>query len=225
MTRQYPLPLPHREAMDADDFMVTSSNADAAAWINRWPDWPAHCLAVYGPSGSGKTHLAQVWQKYSGAQVITLAELTSENRLAEGNYILDGADTVAGNAGQEEALFHLYNRLRDAKSFLLLTATLAPAQWNLGLADLRSRLSSIPSVAIAAPDEELLSAMLLKQFMDRQIDLGIEVVNYLLPRIERTPEAIRNLVTKLDQVSLAEGRRITTAMARKLLEDQDFLNR
>src|SRR5579862_1095957 len=61
MPGQYPLPLPHREAMEAEDFLTTSSNREAAAWVERWPTWPSHCLALYGPSGSGKTHLVNVW--------------------------------------------------------------------------------------------------------------------------------------------------------------------
>ena len=89
--------------------------------------------------------------------------------------------------------------------------------------DLRSRLLSVPSVAIKAPDDALLSALLIKQFRDRQIDVSSDVVDYLLPRITRTPASIRALVQALDRASLAEGRGITVALARKLIEDQGFL--
>ena len=222
MSRQYPLPLPHDEAMEADDFMVTSSNREAAAWIGRWPEWPAHCLVIYGPSGSGKTHLAQVWQKQTGARTLNPADLENSRDETSRNFIIDDAEKIAGHAAQEEAVFHLYNRLREAGKFLLLTGAEAPAQWKLGLADLRSRLTSVPAVAIAAPDDELLSALLIKQFRDRQVALGADVVDYLLPRVERSPAAIRNLVQALDSASLAEGRKITVAMARKFLDDQSF---
>lgn len=224
MMRQYPLPLPHAEAMAADDFMVAASNRDAAAWIERWPDWPAHCLILYGPSGSGKTHLAHVWQQRSGAQALEITDLAGprpEN--TDKNFLIDDAGKTAGVAAQEEALFHLYNRIKEQGGFLLLTAAQAPAQWNIGLADLRSRLLSVPAAGIAAPDDELVSALLIKQFSDRQVDLGADVIDYLVPRMERTPAAIRALVTALDRASLAEGRRITIALARKLLEDQGFL--
>lgn len=229
MMRQYPLPLPHHEAMEADDFMVTASNHEAAAWLERWPDWPSHCLAIHGPAGSGKTHLARMWQTRSHARALGVADLETQNleiALSGTSAIaIDDADKVAGNPAYEEALFHLYNRLGETRGFLLLTATQAPAQWKLGLPDLRSRLTSVPTAAIAVIDDELLSALLIKQFRDRQIGLGMEVVEYLLPRVERSPAAIRALVNALDHASLAEGRRITIAMARKFLEDQGFLIR
>ena|ERR1700722_10743701 len=215
--RQYPLPLPHNEAMEAHDFMATSSNSEAIAWIERWPDWPAHCLVIYGPSGSGKTHLMNVWLSRSGGATKTNDTIAASGA-SGGAFAIDDADQAAGNAAREEALFHFFNRLRDTKGSLLLTARNAPAQWNIQLPDLRSRLASIPAVAIKGPDDELISALLIKQFRDRQIDLGADVLDYLLSRIERSPAAIRKLVTDLDRASLAEGRKITVALARRLLE-------
>lgn len=221
MTKQYPLPLPHHEAMDVDDFMVTSSNREAIAWIDAWPAWPAHCLIIHGPTGSGKTHLAHVWLTRSHGKSVTLDELTAQSagELIVSNRIIaiDNADKVAGHPAREEALFHLYNLLRETKGFLLLTAQRAPAQWHISLADLRSRLSSVTAATLTAPDDTLLSAMLIKQFRDRQIDIGMDVINYLLPRIERSPAAVRDIVTALDRASLAEARGITVALARRIL--------
>ena len=55
---QLPLDLPVRSAMNAAGFVVSDSNHDAVAWLDRWPDWPNGILAIYGPPGCGKTHLA-----------------------------------------------------------------------------------------------------------------------------------------------------------------------
>lgn len=226
-TRQYPLPLPHQNSMGADDFMVTSSNQDAAAWLEKWPEWQSHASVIYGPSGSGKTHLAHLWQNRSSAQPISVENLTAQDAtsLCATNKIIlfDDADKIAGDAAAEEALFHLYNHIREAGGSLLLTAQQAPAQWQIKLPDLRSRLSSISAIAISAPDDALLSALLIKQFRDRQIDISTDVIDYLLPRIPRTPAAIRALVTAMDRASLAEGRGISIALARRLIEDESFL--
>jgi DnaA regulatory inactivator Hda len=221
MTRQYPLPLPHREAMEADDFMVTASNGEAAAWLDKWPDWPAHCLVIYGPAGAGKTHLAHVWQAQAAARLIDAKTIAEEDiaTLKAQAVAIDDAEKAAGERAREEALLHLYNMLRENKGYLLLTARQAPAHWEIGLPDLRSRLLAVPAVALGAPDDELVAALLVKQLRDRQIEVGMEVIDYLVPRLDRTPEAIRKLVAALDRASLAEGRRITVALARKVLDD------
>lgn len=222
MTRQYPLPLPHREAMEADDFMVTASNREAIAWIDKWPEWPAHCLVIYGPSGAGKTHLSHVWQAKSRAKMVPANTLAAEDpgALIVSNRMIaiDDAEAVATKAAHEKNLLHLYNLIREAKGFLLLTAQHAPAQWRLALPDLRSRLTSIPAIALGAPDDALLSALLIKQFRDRQIDISMDVVDFLLPRVTRTPGTIRDMVTALDRASLAEGRGITIALAKRILD-------
>ena len=219
MSLQYPLPLPHREAMGADDFLVADSNREAVAWIDRWPEWPRPCVILYGPTGSGKTHLAQVWRTRSKAERGQTDPTAGRALAGTQPIVIDDADTVAGEARLEEALFHLYNRINESKGYLLLTATLPPAQWRIGLPDLRSRLLAAPAAALTLPDDALLAALLVKQFHDRQITVGDELVDYLLPRIERTPVAISRRVAALDRAALAEGRRITIALARKVLED------
>lgn len=226
MVRQYPLPLPHREGMAADDYVVTASNREAAAWITAWPEWPSHCLMILGPSGSGKTHLLNLWLHHSHGKIVTTEELatTDANSLAASGKIIgiDDAEKIAGHSAAEENLFHLYNHLREIKGSLVLAAALPPAQWTIGLPDLRSRLLASPAAVIGVPDDELLGMLLVKQFHDRQIEVGADVVAYLLPRIERTAAALRALVTELDRASLAEGRGVTVTLARRLLEDQSF---
>jgi chromosomal replication initiation ATPase DnaA len=138
------------------------------------------------------------------------------------NIAIDDVEQIAGHRAPEETLFHLYNLLRETKGFLLLATALPPAQWVPGLADLRSRLLASPVATIGVPDDELLTMLLVKQFHDRQIEISADVITYLLPRIERTTAALRDLVSKLDRASLAEGRGVTVALARKLLERSEL---
>lgn len=221
---QIPLDLGHRPAMGGDDFLVAPSNAEAVAWLDRWPAWPAPALTLFGPAGCGKSHLASVWRARSGAPLLSAAELPDADlpALAAGRaVVVDNADKVAGRKGREEALFHLYNRLRDADGHLLLLAHQPPARWRVKLADLRSRLNAAPAVAVEPPDDALLAAVLVKLFADRQVMPGEEVVDYLVARIERSLDAARRVVAAIDHVSLVEQRRITVPLARSVLLNLD----
>jgi chromosomal replication initiation ATPase DnaA len=225
MVAQIPLPLPHDQAMGADDFLVTPSNREAVAWIEKFPHWPSHGLVLTGLSGSGKTHLANLWLERSGGKLVTIDELVAQNSVTLTGttkaIAIDDADMVAGNATAEEKLFHLYNHLKEIQGSLLLTLTRGVGQAGFVLPDLRSRLLTLPATALGAPDDMLLQALIVKQFRDRQVALDAGVVAYLTPRMARDAASIRTLVDRLDHASLSEGRKITTALARRVLEGEN----
>ena len=55
--RQLALDFELRAALGWVDFLVVPGNADAVAWLDRWPEWPNRALAIYGPAGCGKPGL------------------------------------------------------------------------------------------------------------------------------------------------------------------------
>lgn len=208
--------------MGAEDFLVADSNAAAVAWLDRWPDWPAPALVLHGPPGSGKTHLTQVWRHRSNAVTADAATLAHADPLAlisaRGAVAIVDAEAVCGGEG-ERILFHLYNLAREQGGHLLLTARRPPSRWPIRLPDLASRLRAAPSAAVAEPDDGLLGAVLVKLFADRQVRVGVEVVAYLLPRIERSFAAARRVVAALDAASLARRGPITVPLARAVLDE------
>jgi len=218
--RQIPLSFDHRPALDAEDFVVAGPNSAAVAWLDRWPDWPGHTLAIFGPAGSGKSHLAHAWRHRSGAGLMAGAALRAADvaDVAGPTYRLVVED---GDRGLDEAaLFHLINLVREEGGFLLLTGRHAPARWPVVLPDLRSRLAAMAAVELLAPDDGLIAAVLAKQFDDRQLRVAADVVDYLVPRMERSFAAIAEVVAALDTLSLAERRDITVPLARRVLEQE-----
>lgn len=219
---QIPLDLPYRAAMGAADFLVSACNRDAVALIDRWPDWPSPALVIHGDEGCGKTHLTHVWQATSGAVAIEAGSLTADNLPA---LLGDAVACVIEDADRgfdEEALFHLYNMLVECGGHLLLTARTPVAGWGIRLPDLKSRLSAAMSIAVGAPDDELIGGVLIKHFLDRQIRVDPAVVTFLLGRMERSFAAARQTVAALDAAGLAEKRGITVPLAREVLKRLDM---
>lgn len=216
MPEQLALDLPHRAAFEADDFLVSDCNAAAVRLIDDWPQWPSFALAIVGPEGSGKTHLATVWRLKSGAVPVRPGEgmWSQDGRTGARAVLLEDIDRAGW---QESTLFHWLNLCRESGASVLLTSRLAPAQIDVALPDLASRLRSLPTVTIGAPDDVLLRAVLLKQFSDRQLDVEPHVIAYLSARMERSMATARRLVEELDRASLAAGRAITRALAGEVL--------
>jgi DnaA regulatory inactivator Hda len=213
---QLPLDLGFRPALGRADFLIAPCNATAVAWIDRWPLWPGPALTLWGPAGSGKTHLLEVWRARSQAARIA-AEVLSSAALPQ---LLGTAVDVAvddAERADEEALLHLYNVIAERQGHLLLASREPPARWAIDLADLRSRLLAAPAVAIEAPDDALLAAVLVKQFGDRQLRIGEDVIAYLVPRIERSFAAVQAIVAALDEAGLAGQRAVTVKLARDVL--------
>ncbi len=211
-TAQFALAMGLTPALTRQDFVVADSNRQALAAIERWPDWQGRVLVLWGPAGSGKTHLGEIWRVRANA---TRLERSIDPAAANGQAVLlDDADRDV----PEATLLHLHNVVQQSGGWLLLTASSAPAQWKVDLPDLRSRLIAAPGAGIAAPDDELLAAVLAKHFSDRQLRAGADLIAYLVPRMERSFAAARNLVAALDSAALAERSEIGLPLARRVLE-------
>jgi chromosomal replication initiation ATPase DnaA len=217
--RQLALALDHVESFAREDFFGGPSNAQALALIESWPDWTAPAVVLAGPEGSGKSHLAAIWAAEAGARFVSaraLAETALQMALATGALVVED---LAESAFEERALFHLINLAREEDAYLLLTARGRPAGWNLSLRDLGSRLKALPVVPIAAPDEPLLRAVLVKLFADRQLAVDEALVGFVLNRIERSFAAVRGAVERLDHEAMRRQRPLTRALAAELLRD------
>lgn len=222
--QQLTLDLGHRSALGRDDFLIATGNQDAVSWIDMWPEWPAPALVLHGPAACGKTHLAAVWKNLSHAVSVdpaSLATTSADDILARGqHFLIDPVDPWIGEREAETTLFHLYNLAKENRRTILMTMRTAPVRLTFAIPDLASRLRAAPSVAIQPPDEMLLGAVLVKMFNDRQISISEEVLNYILPRMERSFAAARDLVSKADQLALAEKRAISVPLIRQVLMSQ-----
>jgi chromosomal replication initiation ATPase DnaA len=133
--------------------------------------------------------------------------------LATGALVLEN---LAEGRFDEPLLFHLLNLVREERAFMLITARSAPASWRIGVPDLASRLRALPAVVLAAPDDALFRAVLVKLFADRQLAVDESLVGYLATRIERSFAAARAAVDALDREALGRKRPVNRALAAEL---------
>ncbi|WP_135501889.1 HdaA/DnaA family protein [Roseovarius aestuariivivens] len=221
MSRQLSFELPVRTARRREDFFVSSANQRAVALIDTWRDWPSGKIVLAGPPGSGKTHLSHIWADMAEGRIVAATDLSSADisTLAATPVAVEDCTSIAGDADAERALFHLHNLTLAEGNPILFTARTAPTHWSLVLPDLASRMQATTTVMLEPPDDALLTAVLAKLFDDRQITPAPAVLSYLVRRIERSFDAARAAVEKLDRASLEQSRAITRPMAAEVLDN------
>lgn len=191
---QIALPLGRPATPRDDAFIVTPSNARAAHLLDHWGAWPVMTAILAGPRKSGRSLLSRVFAARSGGDVIDNAQ-----------------------ALPEEELFHAWNRAQAARRPLLLIADAAPPAWQVTLPDLRSRLAAGVVAEIAAPDDELIRALLAELCHRRGLDARPELVEWIAPRLERSHVAVIRAVDALDQEVLETRKRLSIPLARTTL--------
>jgi len=159
LAAQLPLPFETASAFDRDDFVVAAGNAEAVAFVDSWPGWPAPAAALFGPSGSGKSHLVHAWAKQSGGAVLDAAQLTFDAVAALDETRPAAVDNIGTGIADESALFALFQDGRP----LLLAGREPPAAWHAALPDLRSRFAALLAFPLWAPDDALLAALARKR--------------------------------------------------------------
>lgn len=184
-------------------------------------------IYLWGSHACGKTHLLQalcqaVAEQGQAVAYLPLAEEGMVPQMLEGMetmslLAIDDLDQIAGNAEWETALFHLYNRMRDAGGRLLVTARLAPAALSVQLGDLASRLSYGLTLQLHELGDEDKLKLLQLRAGNRGFDLPDEVGNYLLKRCERDMVSLIRLLEKLDSATMEAQRKLTIPFVKSLL--------
>lgn len=219
MAKQLNFDWPTRVALDPDDFFVSDANVQAYAMLKAPESWPEGKLALIGPQASGKSHLARVFRHFFDAVILNASDIKADQGPMDASaVVIEDIENLRTDA--EESLFHLHNHMRQKRAPLLFTSCVAPSRWSIALPDLASRLHAASVVTIDDPDDRLLSAVLMKQFQDRQLSPKPQLIEFLSARIERSFAAAAAIVEALDTEALATGKPLTTALARTLLDKE-----
>jgi len=195
---------------------------------DQWREGGEPFIYLWGSEGVGCSHLLQAACHYAEglghkAVYLPLDELVAydpavfEDLEVLQLVALDNIEAIAGKPEWEEALFHLFNRLRDAGSRMLVAATESPRNNGIVLPDLTSRLSwGITYQLEPMEDEDKLKALLLRARV-RGLNMSEEVARYILTRGPRDMAGLFDLLAELDQASLSAQRKLTKPFVKELL--------
>jgi len=204
MTDQLILKFPEHRAYKKEDFYVSPSNEEAFDFINSWPKWIKRIVNVFGPSGSGKSHLSSIVKNKTKCLEIFPEDL-NENIISEFKtrevLIIENFN----NKISEKLLFSLWNIALQDNKYFLINSTKPINTYKFKLPDLLSRVKSTLTIGIKLPSDDLISAIIAKNFSDKQIKVEEKHIEYIIKRIDRSYEKISQFILILDRYSLKKG--------------------
>ncbi len=207
----------YKQNFKDEDFYVSDSNYFAFNLMNSWPKWEKNFLNICGANFSGKTHLANIFLKKFKGKKIDAHSLQNENlqdiKVHE-NVVLENFDKNI----DEVLIYSLFNLIDQDNKYLLINSTVPINEINFKLNDLKSRAKSCLFAKIEKPDDELMFALILKNFSDRQITIDKKLIDFIIKRIDRSYSKIFEFIYKIDELSLKKKKPIDLKSIKEVLE-------
>ncbi len=228
---QLPLGLQLLPELDFDSYFA-GPNVETVAQVRRLARHQGEpFLFLWGAPETGKSHLLQAAcrtasERFGPAAYVPLGQADQFqpemlDRLEHTSLVcLDDIQAICGDRRWEEAIFHLFNRVRDGGGHLLAAADTNPHHLSLDLADLRSRLGWGPVYRLRPLDDTQRLPLLIHLANRRGLVLEPDSARYLLYRSQRGVGALVALLQRLDHASLAAKRRLTIPFLREVLANE-----
>ena len=219
-----------RDDATFNNFYVAEGNQQALHALREFSmDRGDGYLVLWGTRGAGLTHLLQACchaasERRLNVQYLPLRELVgyAPEDVCDGLdkvslLCLDSVDEICGRRNWEQALFHLFNRLRDAGHKVLIASHTSPPALPFLIPDLKSRLlGSVVYHLRALNDDEKATALQLRA-KGRGMEMPDEVVKFILSRAPRDANELFNLLNRLDDASLQWQRKLTIPFIKEVL--------
>ena len=207
----------HKQNFSDDDFYVGKSNFYTFELINKWPKWEKNFLNINGEKFSGKTHLINIFiKKFNGIRLESksLNEEKLNSIRAYQNIILEDLDLDVN----EDIIYTLFNLVEQNNKFLIITSLKPIVEMSFKLDDLRSRTKNCLLAKIENHDDELMFALILKNFSDRQILIDKKLIDFIIKRIDRSYDKIFEFIYKIDELSLKKKKPIDLKTIKEVLK-------
>ena len=210
------LELDYKTNFNEHDFYLSKSNSNAFNFIKRWPDWEKKILNISGEKFSGKSHLANIFKLKSKAFLVKGNKIDNSIfkslKLYE-SIIIDDFE----ECNEEEILYSIFNLIDQDNKYLLINSLKPINKIKYKLPDLASRSKNCLYAEIENPDDELLFAIILKNFSDRQIKIEKKIINFIISRVDRSYRKIDEFIYKVDELSLKKKKPINLKTIKEIL--------
>ena len=199
-----------------DDFYVSKSNRNIFNLLNNWPRWEKNFLNINGDTFSGKTHLMNIFLKKFKGIKLESESLSDEDLIkikTHENIILEDLNEKVN----EKLIYSLFNIIDIDNKFIIVTSVKPIVDINFSLIDLKSRTKNFIIQKIEKPDDDLMFALILKNFSDRQISIDKKLINFIIKRIDRSYSNISNFIYKVDELSLKKKKPVDFRLIKEIL--------
>ena len=204
------------ESFDENDYFVSKSNYFAKNIIDTWPKWEKKIVNLTGEKYSGKTHLSTIFRTKTGALYLTGDKINNQTlrqiKLSN-NIIIENLNESVN----EKLLYSIFNLIEQDNKYLLISSIKAVDTMKFSLPDLVSRLKNCIIAKIEQPDDDLIYAIILKSFSDRQIKLDNKIIDYIIKRIARSYSKMHEFIYKIDELSLKKKKSINFKIIKEII--------
>jgi len=229
-------------AYSFDNFVVAPNNSLAYAAcraVSENPGYLYNPLFIYGASGLGKTHLLHaiggaIKHKYKKNVILfqTADRFVSEfinairfNKVhqLEEKYrsadvlLVDDVQFIANKGQTQEAFFHIFNVLYDARKQIVFSSDTVPQQMD-GIAErLRSRFASGLVVDVQVPSLETKIAILKKKAESSTVVLDDQILHFIAERVALNIRELEGALIRVLAFSSLTQQSITIELVHKVL--------
>ena len=201
---------------DKNDYFVSSSNYFAYNLINNWPKWEKKIINLFGDKYSGKTHLSTIFKTKSNGKFLKSKDLNNLNfkdlKIYESIIVDDYNNDI-----DENLLYSIFNFIEQDNKYLLINSRKPINNINFKSKDMLSRAKNCLFAELKSPDDELIFAIILKCFSDRQIKLDKKLLDFIIKRIDRSYRNIHEFIYKIDELSLKKKQSINLKIIREII--------
>ena len=206
----------HKQNFNYNDFYVSNSNYYAFQLIEKWPNWEKNILNIYGEKFSGKTHLSNIFLDKNKGLKINEKDINDDIfkklKLYE-NIVIDNYY----NRSEEKLLYSIFNLVDQDNKYLIINSVDPINETDFKLNDLKSRTKNCLFAKIDKPDDELMFAIILKNFSDKQIQIDKKLIDFIIKRIDRSYGKIADFIYKVDELSLKKKKAINISIIKEIL--------